>query len=215
MKTTAMIITGTALSLAVSTAMADKASGTAKANFKTDELSIPCVMIEEHSEAVDGMFYDIVLKRRGKSMNYELMYAEPEDTVLCERIADLAEYEEEDETPTPEILVQCDIVGDRTTIQVNGKNLEEADYLATVYSGENSLEAMAINANSGEVEYTFDTDADAVADGAEPLEADFVVDEEVSADIWMVDATEAVLVSEAVSCMVEEPEEDDSSTENA
>lgn len=72
-----------ALTIAVSTvatlifqgALADRVKGMAKADFKNDELQVPCVQIEGHSAGADGQFFDIVLKRRGKSFNYELVLA--------------------------------------------------------------------------------------------------------------------------------------------
>lgn len=203
MKLTTMIFTGTALSMAVSTALADRVHGSAKANFRTDELSIPCVMIEEHSELNDGSFYDIVLERRGKSFNYALSHAEPEDPVLCQRIADLAEYEEDDEMQEPDILVQCEIDVDRNRIKINGKELEEGDYYASVYSGGSVVDSLTMTSIEDEVEFRFDSNEDAIMNGAEPIETDFIVDGEITAEIWMADAVEPTLTSDPIVCLVD------------
>ena len=57
-------------------ALADRVKGSAKANFSNDELEVPCVLIEGTDGNGDGRFYDIVLERRGKSFNYEMIFAE-------------------------------------------------------------------------------------------------------------------------------------------
>ena len=61
------------------TALADSVKGSAKADFSNDELEVPCVLIQGTGGNGDGRFYDIVLERRGKSFNYEMIFAERED----------------------------------------------------------------------------------------------------------------------------------------
>jgi len=78
-------------------ALADRVKGMAKADFKNDELQVPCVQIEGYGAGADGQFYDIVLKRRGKSFNYELILAEPEDTAVCEELENYAIFIDEDD----------------------------------------------------------------------------------------------------------------------
>lgn len=74
----------------------DTIGGSPKANFHTNELTIPCVMIEGLDDDTEGLFFDIKLKRRGKSFNYELIAAQAEDTAMCQAIADFAMLEDED-----------------------------------------------------------------------------------------------------------------------
>jgi hypothetical protein len=111
-----LILAGSILAIAADSTLADRVGGSPKANFSTNELTIPCVKIESLSEETEGMFYDIVLARRGNSYNYELSAAEPEDAALCQRIADFAEYEDDDyaedeegDADNPDILVQCEV----------------------------------------------------------------------------------------------------------
>lgn len=85
-----------------STAMADRIKGGAKADFSTNELSIPCVLVSDLSEDTEGQYYDVVLERRGKSMNFELSFAEPEDSALCETISNFAEFHDDDDSEDEE-----------------------------------------------------------------------------------------------------------------
>jgi hypothetical protein len=140
----AFAITGSLFALAAGNVLADRdrVGGSPKANFSTNELTIPCVRIESLSEETEGMYYDIVLVRRGKSYNYELSAAEPEDSALCQRIADFAEYEDDDyaedgnddeDTPdAPDILAQCEVTDTRSKISVKGKDLEAGNYYAVI-----------------------------------------------------------------------------------
>lgn len=77
-------------------ARVDRIGGSPKADFASNELTIPCVLVEGLDDSTDGMFFDIKLLRRGKSFNYELVAAAAEDTAMCQAIADFAEMEDED-----------------------------------------------------------------------------------------------------------------------
>lgn len=201
-----LAITGSMLALSVNSALADRVGGSPKADFRTDELSIPCVRIQNLSEATEGMYYDIVLVRRGNSYNYELSAAEPEDSALCERIADFAEYEDDDyeddedsddgsddSGSTPDILAQCETRSDRSKISVKGKNLEAGDYYAVITSGENTLQSMTRTIADDELEFDFDSDPDDVAEGAEAIASDFITGAQVMAAIHRDGESEALL----------------------
>ena len=179
---------------------AERVGGSPKANFSTDELTIPCVQVQNLSEETEGTFYDIVLKRRGKSWNYELTAAEPEDPVLCQRIADFADFEEDDE---PALLAQCEVEADRSRIKVNGKNLDDDDYHVVASSGEASIESLEQAAVDGEVEFSFDSDSDEVAEGAEAIEADFIVAGAVEVDLFAAGGA-APLLSVTASCSADD-----------
>lgn len=77
-------------------ASADSITGTAKADFNNDEIQVPCVQIEGYGEELDGQYFDIIMKRRGASFNYELVLAELEDTAMCEDIANYAIFVDDD-----------------------------------------------------------------------------------------------------------------------
>ena len=177
---------GAALALGVSAAMAgsvaDRVKGSPNANFRTDELTIPCVRIESLSAETEGKFYDIVLKRRGKSMNYELQAADAEDPVQCQRIADFADFEEDDEEPA--LLARCSTTPTRSKIDVESKELDDGDYYAVVTSGTNSIESEVQESDDGEVEFDFDSDSSEVAAGAEAIEASFIKDGKVTVELF-------------------------------
>ena len=50
----------------------ERVGGSARANLGTGELTIPCLQVQPLRNETEGMFYEIVLKRRGKSWNYGL-----------------------------------------------------------------------------------------------------------------------------------------------
>ncbi len=74
----------------------DTIGGSPKADFHANELTIPCVLVAGLDDATEGLFYDIKLKRRGSSFNYELAAVQAEDSEMCQAIADFAELEDED-----------------------------------------------------------------------------------------------------------------------
>ncbi len=79
------ILAATILSiLSTSPAFADGISGGARADFGSRALIVPCVqVVNSDDEAINGQFYDVVLNQRGKSLNYEVVLGEPEDSETC------------------------------------------------------------------------------------------------------------------------------------
>jgi len=68
---------------------ADRISGGARADFKQGTLVIPCVKIANSGdENLEGRFFDVVLKQRGKSLNYEVVLGELEDEATCQPAID-------------------------------------------------------------------------------------------------------------------------------
>lgn len=212
MKTLSIVISGLVLGISASATLADSVGGGPKADFAANTLTIPCVKVEGLNEQTEGMFYDIVLERRGSSFNYELIAAEAEDTALCQAIADLAEFEDDDfdedgegETDEPALLAQCEVRTARSSISVEGKNLEDGEYFVVLASGENSVESMLKTAIDDEVEFDFDSNETAILDGAEEVAADFIVEGAVSAELFAEGGTEALL-SATATCLTEEEE---------
>lgn len=180
-KFTMAVAVATICAAAQASDTSERVGGSPKADFTTNELTIPCVQVQNLSDETEGAFYDIVLKRRGKSWNYELTAAEPEDPVLCRRIADFANFEEDDE---PALLAQCEVYAGRSRIEVHGKNLEDGEYFVVASSGDASIESLEQASVDGEVEFKFDSDSDEVAEGAEAIENDFIVEETVAVDLY-------------------------------
>src|SRR5688500_13495634 len=101
MKLSKLTLELTALALAStfswSLASADDIHGGPLADFGANELTIPCVEVNNFSGSpANNQFFDVVLDRRGNSMNFELTYAEPEDLAFCQRLADFANFEDDD-----------------------------------------------------------------------------------------------------------------------
>lgn len=212
-------------------AQADRVKGSAKADFTNNELAVPCVMIDGLGGSADGQFFDIILERRGNSFNYELSFAEPEDTAICEELANYAIFidddEEEEELDDDEddsddmaddddqdddsedianLFPSCEVrntdsVQVRSKIKVKAKDLSSGDYYAIITSGDNLFTSETQSVSDDEVEFEFDSDEDDVLEGADSVDASFIQGETVTADL--VDAaTDEILLSETVSCLV-------------
>lgn len=202
-------------------ALADRVKGSAKADFSNDELEVPCVLIQGTGGNGDGRFYDIVLERRGKSFNYEMIFAEREDGDMCAEMANYARFidddqEDEDDSDDDESIDDSDDVANlfascevrdqsgeqvRSKIKVKAKDLASGSYYAIVTSGDVSVQSEAYGTDEDELEIEFDNDADDVLEGAEAIEADFIQDGSVLAEVFAAD-TDELLLSETVSCRV-------------
>ena len=193
-------------------ALADRVKGSAKANFSNDELEVPCVLIEGTGGNGDGRFYDIVLERRGKSFNYEMIFAEREDGGMCAEMANYARFidddpeDEDDSDDVANLFASCEVrdqSGDqvRSKIKVKAKDLTSGSYYAIVTSGDVSVQSEAYSTDEDELEIEFDNDADDVLEGAEAIEANFIQDGSVLAEVFAAD-TDELLLSETVSCRV-------------
>ncbi|MGB5465020.1 MAG: hypothetical protein WBM84_02945 [Sedimenticolaceae bacterium] len=211
MKKTAIVFTSALLAVSVNIALADRIGGSPKADFHNDELIIPCVKITGLSDATEGTFFDVVLSRRGNSFIYELSTAKPEDVIVCKKIANFAEFEDDDfENPDDDadvvdILVECEVRPDRSKISVKGKNLGAGEYYAVVTSGNNSTESDQHEPVDDEVEFDFDSNVGDIAEGAVPISADFITgdDPEVMGEIFLAGSVEPLL-SETVSCSLDD-----------
>ncbi len=208
-------------------ALADRVKGSAKADFSNDELQVPCVRVEGTGGKGDGRFFDIVLERRGKSFNYEMIFAEPEDSTMCEEMANYATFidddpeDEEDSDDDSEdddndsdddfddvanLFASCEVrdeSGDqvRSKIKVKAKDLADGSYYAIVSSADNTAQSEAYSTDEDELEIEFDNDADDVLEGAEAIAADFIQDGSVLAEVFDAD-TDELLLSETVNCRV-------------
>ena len=203
-------------------ALADRVKGSAKANFSNDELEVPCVLIEGTDGNGDGRFYDIVLERRGKSFNYEMIFAEREDGGMCAEMANYARFidddpededhsdddsnDDDDSYDVANLFASCEVrdqSGDqvRSKIKVKAKDLTSGSYYAIVTSGDVSVQSEAYSTDEDELEIEFDNDADDVLEGAEAIEANFIQDGSVLAEVFAAD-TDELLLSETVSCRV-------------
>lgn len=220
MKTTLMSAAVTAAMIMLSqTAQADSVKGGAKADFAADELIVPCVAIEGYSEAADGTYFDIIFDRRGKSLNYEIKFAEPEDAAMCEELANYAVFiddDADDDDAEDSIFASCAVthemeVQTEAGIKLKAKDLEAGDYYAVVTSGENTLTSETKTVEGDEVEFEFSSDDSDVGEGAEAIEAGFIVDKSVTAELFAADDT--LVLSETVSCIVKVEDADDDDDE--
>jgi heme-binding NEAT domain protein len=224
MKTLAKITCVIVGAIAASTTLADKVGGSPKADFKSNQLTIPCVKVSNLSASADGKYFDVTLVRRGNSYNYELTTAEPEDSTLCERLASLAEYEDEDLSPQPTtpttgspttgtttpgantpaattMLAQCEVRSNRSKVTVKGKNLAAGQYYASVTSGTKTVQSTNQTITGNEVEIKFDSDAGDIAAGAIALTADFIQGAKITAKLFSAGSTTA-LASVDAACLV-------------
>lgn len=193
----------------------DEIGGVPLADFSVDELRIPCVEVRNLSESTEGTFYDVILRRRGSSFNFELEHAAPEDTALCQTLANIAKFEDDDfdagTAEDPEdgsggagggevILVTCEKRQTRSKISVKAKHLSPSDYSATVSSGDNTAGTALQSAVGDEAEFDFDSQMDDISEGATEISPDFIQDDTVSANL--LDGEGNVVAStESVACL--------------
>lgn len=214
------VVVSLCLSCNLAWADKDRISGVARADFHTDELTVPCVEIQNYddNEALNDQFFDIILKRRGKSFNYELTFAASEDQAHCQSVADFAAFEDDDfddssededasddsaaGTGTAKILVSCDTYSDRSKISVNGKDLVSGDYSATVTSGGVSVSGPVKATVDNEIEFDFDSDETNIAEGATAIDAGFIQGGTVDAQIIDDSTGEPVITVENVACSI-------------
>ncbi|MCX8049481.1 MAG: hypothetical protein N3A55_07455 [Methylohalobius sp.] len=155
----------------------DTISGAPLADFSVNELRIPCVEVKNLDPNVDGRFFDVILDRRGNSMNFELKFAEVEDSDFCRALADFAKFYDDDfddDASGTKILVICERRSNRSKISVNGKNLIPGAYSAVVNSGTNTASAPLQSTSGDEVEFDFDSDPGDIAEGATAIAPDFI-----------------------------------------
>lgn len=209
-KLTALALASTfSYSLAVAK---DDIGGGPLADFRANELTVPCVEVNNLSGSnANNKFFDVVLDRRGNSMNFELTYAAPESAALCQRLADIAAFEDDDysdDNPAPGengfgILVRCELSGDRSSISVDAKDLAAGTYVATILSGTNDETSLPLTISGDEVEFDFDSDEDEVDDGAFEIDDNFITSGlKVTAEI-VNDATDKVVYSATGLCLAD------------
>ena len=88
--------------------LSDDISGGARADFGSRELIVPCVkVLNSDNEELNGLFFDVVLRQRGKSLNYEVILGDQEEGEVCITAAEaLLEVD----------LDTSDIEGDKTEL---------------------------------------------------------------------------------------------------
>lgn len=162
-------------------------SGAPLADFLSNELTVPCVLVKNSDdEALNDKYFDVILERRDNSFNYELVFAVPEDQAHCQRVGDFASFDDDDITGegTAKILVSCEKRTNRSKISVDGKNLPSGDYSSRVISGNVSVVSSIKTTFSDEVEFDFDSSTNDIAEGATEISADFIQNGSVNAEIF-------------------------------
>lgn len=148
--------------------------GVPLADFSLGKVKIPCVEVENLAPEVDGKFFDVILDRRGNSMNFELSFAEPENPALCQSIGNFAKFEEDFGDEGRKISVSCKQRQDRSKVSVEGKNLAAGEYSAEIASGANTASSPLKRTSDDEVEFDFDSDPGHIAEGATAIAPDFI-----------------------------------------
>ncbi|MDT8406171.1 MAG: hypothetical protein RQ715_02865 [Methylococcales bacterium] len=219
-----------ALSLAGSPVLADRIGGTARADFSSNTLIVPCVLVNNLGNGLDGRYFDVELERRGNSFNYELSFVELEDSATCETIANFAEFEDVDlddlvrgqgrgrgsddddnaviVPPTADgvrMFLKCEVDSNATKseVEIDVAGLVPGDYVARVTSGLDSVESAPLNVRAGErVEFEFDSDADDISRGDTEIPGSFIQNQSVLAAI--INAEGATLVSAEARCKLDD-----------
>ena len=160
MSRASLIFTSTIFVAAMNSALADNPRTGPRADFNIDELVIPCLEVVGFTPETEGMHFQVTLARRGKSFNYELIAAEPDEEAVCITIENFAEFIDGES----DILVTCSYDDNQTNIAVKGEDLEFGQsYYAKVLAGENeetSLDEPADEAGLVEFEFEFGSDWD-------------------------------------------------------
>lgn len=115
------------------------------------------------------------------------------------------EEEDDNDSDPANLFASCEVRFDgeeqsRSKIKVKAKDLDAGDYYAVVSSGDNSIQSESISVDDDEVEFEFDSDPDDVAEGAEAVEAGFIQNSKVTAELFAA-AGDELLLSEEVSCL--------------
>lgn len=190
----------------------DLIGGGALADFRVNELRIPCVEVRNLDPNVDGQFFDVILDRRGNSMNFELRFAQVEDPSLCQAIASFSRFHDEDfdsaSDPTsddfglrnsPNLLISCERRQSRSKVSIRAKNLTSGQFLAEIQSNGHIASSPLKSTFGDEVEFKFASDPSDIAEGATAIAPDFLQGP-VSAKIFN-QAGETVLAADSVSCL--------------
>ena len=205
-----------AVCLSFNPAWADKISGVPRADFHSNELTVPCVQVKNFDDntALNDQFFDIILTRRGKSFNYELTFSASESQEHCQRVADFAAFDDDDfddssddENSTSgtdglKILASCEKRTSRSKISVNGKNLVSGNYSANVTSGGVTVASEVKASNGDEIEFDFDSSTGDIAKGATAIGADFIAEGILDAQIIDGGSGETVIRVENVVCAI-------------
>jgi len=188
---------------------ADRISGVSRADFLSNELTVPCVqVINSDDVALNDQYFDVILERRGNSFNYELIFAESEDQAHCQRVAEFAAFDDDansdDDTSgdgAAKILVSCEKRTNRSRVSVDGKNLASGDYSSIIMSGAGSAISLIKTTVGDEVEFDFDSSADDVAKGAKEISSDFIQNGTVNAEIFDNDGNLVVSATNVLCAM--------------
>lgn len=189
------------LSVFCNSVWADNISGASRADFLSNELTIPCVQVKNSDDTtLNDKFFDVILERRGNTFNYELVFAELEDSAHCQRVAVFAAFDDDviPEVGTAKILVSCEKRANRSKISVNGKNLTSGDYSASITSNTGSAVSLIKSTIGDEVEFDFDSAADDIAQGATEISANFIENGMVNAEIFAANGNSIVSATEVL-----------------
>lgn len=164
-----------ALSLALFSSLSNAAglSGGPRVDFQLNELQIPCVEVKNLSPDLNGKFFDVILDRRGSSMNFELKLADVADPAQCRMAADYSQFI--DDTVTgPKVFVRCEIRPGRSQVAVSANNLPAGNYAAEISSGNNRAKSPLRALEGDEAEFEFTSQTVEIAQGATAIAADFI-----------------------------------------
>jgi len=226
------LVCALAFGIAANPVWADRIGGSPRVDFHTDadELVIPCVKLKNYGEfsgddSLDGRYFDVRMKRRGNSFNYELVEAIQENSDVCRKIAALAAFEDDDYDDSDDdsdddrgfsrsepagddkairLFVGCEIDDDddgrESKIELKVLNLAPGDYRARVTSGGVDVDSLAKPASRFETEFKFKSDTD---DSDKTLiSVDFIQDNTVTGTI--LDANNAVVLSANAVCKIDD-----------
>ncbi len=214
-----------ALGIAASPVWADRIGGSPRADFLADELVIPCVKLRNYKDDdnLEGAYFDVRMKRRGNSFNYELTEAILENSGVCRRIAALAAFEDDDYDDSDDrsdddgfgranppvggskpvrLVVGCEIdKGDsESKVKLKVSNLAPGNYHARVTSGSANVNSLEKPASRFETEFEFKSDTDD-ADKTE-IATDFIRENKVTGEI--LNATNQVILSANAICRIDD-----------
>lgn len=220
-----------ALGIAANPVWADRIGGSPHANFMTDELVIPCVKLKNYGkfaddDSLEGHYFDVRLKRRGSSFNYELVDAIQENSDVCRKIAALAAFEDDDYDDSDDdsdddrgfsrsesvgdgkairLFVGCEIDDDddddrESKIELKVLNLVSGNYRARVTSGGIDVDSLAKPASRFETEFKFKSDTDDSDKTLIPV--DFIQDNTVTGAI--LDENDQVVLSANAVCKIDD-----------
>lgn len=98
------------------------------------------------------------------------------------------------------VRITCEVRSNRSKVSVDGRRLAPGDYTTEAISGANAASTGPVTAVGGEVQTDYDSNPADIADGAEPIAANFIQGAQVTGRV--IDSSGKVVAQRTAACRV-------------